>query len=57
MLKKLAVALVGMAMGALAGVFVAMMGAGNLAIILGAAAGAAAFSIGISRAGKSAGAP
>ncbi|MGO4883775.1 MAG: hypothetical protein ACLP59_23585 [Bryobacteraceae bacterium] len=54
MLKILAVALVGMAMGSLAGLFVAMMGAGNLAIILGAVLGGLVFSIAAPRVGRTA---
>jgi len=50
MLKKLLVALVGMAMGGLVGLLVAFMGAGNLAIILGAVLGGLVFSIGVARA-------
>ena len=45
MLKRLVVALVGMAMGGLAGLVVALLGAGNLAIVLGAALGGLVFSI------------
>jgi len=54
MLKRLLVALVGMAMGGLAGLIVAMIGAGNLAIILGAALGGLVFSIAAPRMGRAA---
>jgi hypothetical protein len=54
MLKRLMVALVGMAMGGLAGLVVALMGAGNLAIILGAALGGLVFSIAAPRVGRAA---
>jgi hypothetical protein len=54
MLRRLLVALVGMAMGGLAGLGVALMGAGNVAIILGAALGGLVFSIGAPRMGGAA---
>jgi len=54
MLKRLLVALVGMAMGGLAGLLVAWMGAGNLAILLGAALGGLVFSIAAPRLGRAA---
>jgi hypothetical protein len=54
MIKRLLVALVGMAMGGLAGLLVAWMGAGNLAILLGAALGGLVFSIGAPRVGRAA---
>lgn len=54
MLKRLMVALVGMAMGGLAGLVVALMGAGNLAIILGAALGGLVFSVAAPRVGRAA---
>jgi len=54
MLKRLMVALVGMAMGGLAGLVVALLGAGNLAIVLGAALGALVFSIAAPRVGRAA---
>jgi glucose uptake protein GlcU len=54
MLKRLVVALVGMAMGGLAGLVVALMGAGNLAIILGAVVGGLIFSIAAPRVGRAA---
>ena len=54
MLKRLMVALVGMAMGGLAGLVVALMGAGNLAIVLGAAVGGLVFSIAAPRVGRAA---
>jgi len=54
MLKRLMVALVGMAMGGLAGLAVALMGAGNLAIVLGAALGGLVFSIAAPRVGRAA---
>jgi Na+(H+)/acetate symporter ActP len=53
-LKRLMVALVGMAMGGLAGLVVALMGAGNLAIILGAALGGLVFSVAAPRVGRAA---
>ena len=43
MVKRLLLAIVGTAMGGLAGLLVAFLGAGNLAIFLGAAAGAVVF--------------
>ena len=54
MLRRLLVALVGMAMGGLAGLAVALMGAGNLAILLGAALGGLVFSIAAPRMGRAA---
>jgi len=54
MLKRLMVALVGMAMGGLAGLVVALMGAGNLAIIVGAVLGGVVFSIAAPRVGRAA---
>lgn len=54
MLKRLMVALVGMAMGGLAGLVVALMGAGNLAVILGAVLGGLVFSIAAPRVGRAA---
>jgi glucose uptake protein GlcU len=54
MVKRLVVALVGMAMGGLAGMVVALMGAGNIAIILGAALGGLVFSIAAPRLGPAA---
>jgi len=54
MLKRLVVALVGMAMGGLAGLLVALMGAGNLAIILGAVVGGLVFSVALPRVGRTA---
>ena len=54
MLKRLMVALVGMAMGGLAGLLVALMGVGNLAILLGAALGGLVFSIAAPRVGRAA---
>ena len=52
MLKRLMVALVGMAMGGLAGLLIALAGAGNLAIILGAVVGGLVFSIAAPRVGR-----
>jgi len=43
MFKKLLLVIVGMAMGALAGLIVALMGVGNLAIVAGAVVGACVF--------------
>ncbi len=54
MVKRLVVALVGMAMGALVGLGVALAGVGNLAIILGAALGGLIFSIAAPRVGRAA---
>jgi glucose uptake protein GlcU len=54
MLKRLLVALVGMAMGGLAGLLAAWMGAGNPAILLGAALGGLVFSIAAPRVGRAA---
>jgi hypothetical protein len=54
MFKRLLVALVGTAMGGLAGLLVALMGAGNLAIILGAVLGGLIFSIALPRLGRAA---
>jgi len=54
MLKRLVVALVGMAMGGLAGLAVALMGAGNVAIIVGAAVGGLVFSVAAPRVGRAA---
>jgi len=54
MLKRLLVALVGMAMGGLVGLGVAWMGAGNLAIILGALLGGLVFTVGAPRVGRAA---
>ena len=54
MLKRLLVALVGMAMGGLAGLIVAAMGVGNKAILLGAALGGVVFSIAAPRMGRAA---
>ena len=52
MLKRLLVALVGMAMGGLAGLIVATLGAGNLAILLGAVLGGLVFSVAAPRMGR-----
>ena len=54
MLKRLLVALVGMAMGGLVGLVVALMGAGNPAILLGAVLGGLVFSIVAPRVGRAA---
>jgi glucose uptake protein GlcU len=54
MLRRLLVALVGMAMGGLAGLVIALMGVGNLAIVLGAALGGLVFSIAAPRVGPAA---
>ena len=54
MIKRLLVALVGMAMGGLAGLPVALLGAGNLAILLGAALGGVLFSFAAPRLGRTA---
>jgi glucose uptake protein GlcU len=52
MVKRLLVALVGMAMGGLAGLLVAFMGVGNRAIIVGAVLGGLVFSIVAPRVGR-----
>jgi len=52
MLKRLVVALVGMAMGGLVGLVGALLGYGNSAILMGAVIGGVAFSVGSPRAGK-----
>ena len=54
MLKRLLVALVGIAMGGLAGLVFDLMGAGNPAILVGAAVGGLVFSIAAPRAGSAA---
>jgi glucose uptake protein GlcU len=54
MLKRLLVALVGMAMGGLAGLLVDLMGVGNPAILVGAALGGLVFSIAAPRVGRAA---
>ncbi|MGA2590822.1 MAG: hypothetical protein ABSH32_12965 [Bryobacteraceae bacterium] len=54
MIKRLLVAVVGMAMGGLVGLLVALLGAGNLAILLGAVLGGLLFSIAAPRIGRAA---
>jgi hypothetical protein len=54
MIKRLLVAVVGMAMGGLVGLLVALLGAGNLAILLGAVLGGLLFSIAAPRMGRAA---
>jgi hypothetical protein len=54
MLKRLVVAMVGMAMGGLVGLGIALMGAGNPAIIVGAVLGGLVFSIALPRVGRAA---
>ena len=54
MIKRILVAVVGMAMGGLAGLLVAWLGAGNLAILLGAAVGGLLFSLAAPRIGRAA---
>jgi len=54
MIKRLLVAVVGMAMGGLVGLLVAWLGAGNLAILLGAALGGLLFSVAAPRMGRAA---
>jgi len=54
MIKRLLVAIVGMAMGGLAGLLVAYLGAGNLAILLGAAVGGLLFFFAAPRMGRAA---
>ena len=54
MVKKVLVALVGMAMGGMVGLGAALMGAGNLAILAGAALGGVVFSIAAPRVGRAA---
>ncbi len=52
MLKRLVVAVVGMAMGGLIGLGVDLMGVGNRAIILGAVLGGLVFSFAAPRTGR-----
>jgi len=54
MIKRLLVALVGMAMGGLAGLMVDLMGVGNPAILIGAALGGLVFSVAAPRVGRAA---
>jgi len=54
MIKAILVALVGMGMGAMVGLLVALLGGGNLAILLGAALGGLVFSIAAPRLGRTA---
>jgi len=54
MIKRFLVAVVGMAMGGLVGLLVAWLGAGNLAILLGAALGGLLFSVAAPRMGRAA---
>lgn len=54
MLKRLMVALVGMAMGGLAGLAVALIGVGNPAIVVGAVLGGLVFSIAAPRMSRAA---
>ena len=54
MIKRLLVALVGMAMGGLAGLMVDLMGVGNPAILIGAALGGLVFSIAAPLVGRAA---
>jgi hypothetical protein len=54
MIKAILVALVGMGMGAMVGLLAALLGAGNLAIVLGAAAGGLVFSVAAPRIGRAA---
>ena len=54
MIKTILVALVGMGMGAMIGLLVALLGGGNLAILLGAALGGLVFSFAAPRIGRAA---
>ncbi len=54
MIKRLLVAVVGMAMGGLVGLLVAFLGVGNSAILWGAALGGLVFSLAAPRAGRAA---
>jgi len=54
MIKRLLVAVVGMGMGGLAGLLVAMLGVGNVAIVGGAVLGAVVFSVAAPRIGRAA---
>ena len=54
MLKRLLVALVGMAMGGLIGLGGALLGLGNVAVVLGAVLGGLVFAIAAPRAGRTA---
>lgn len=54
MIKKLLVAVVGMGMGGLAGLLVALLGVGNAAIVWGAVLGALVFSLAAPRIGRAA---
>ena len=54
MIKRLLVAVVGMAMGGLVGLLVAWLGAGNLAILFGAVLGGLLFSVAAPRMGRAA---
>jgi hypothetical protein len=54
MIKTILVALVGMGMGALVGLLAALLGAGNLAIFLGAVLGGLVFSFAAPRIGRAA---
>jgi|HubBroStandDraft_4_1064222.scaffolds.fasta_scaffold2303749_1 glucose uptake protein GlcU len=54
MLKRLLLAMVGMAMGGLAGLVFDLMGVGSSAILIGAAVGALVFSIGAPLVGRAA---
>jgi hypothetical protein len=54
MIKRLLVAVVGMAMGGLVGLLVAFLGAGNAAILWGAALGGLVFAFAAPRAGRAA---
>jgi glucose uptake protein GlcU len=54
MIKAILVALVGMGMGGMVGLLVDLLGAGNLAILLGAALGGLVFSFAAPRIGRAA---
>ncbi len=54
MIKTILVALVGMGMGGMVGLLADVLGAGNLAIVLGAAAGGLVFSVAAPRIGRAA---
>jgi hypothetical protein len=54
MIKTILVALVGMGMGAMVGLLAALLGAGNLAILMGAVLGGLVFSLAAPRIGRAA---
>jgi hypothetical protein len=54
MVKRILVAVVGMGMGAMAGLIVALLGVGNAAVVWGAAVGGVVFSLAAPRMGRAA---